>query len=231
MSALRLTAEQSSVYTAAVYRASWDRRGNGTTCSCLRSRRGLHVKNEMGRARSAITYWDKRGNHWVHVSRWSGSWTTAAVMLYGSSLSHFVDVHRETEGRRCRYELFVPQRSNRQSLGTLVEHKDVSPIICKLVVNDSSCEAGMHHFQADLTLTSHSRVLLIQIHIWQDSLWAYIKWIRTPLGHSETIGKWEMALSKDKVSFVEWLELCRVWREHVDHGSVSREGNHVYEPL
>lgn len=73
----------------------------------------------------------------------------------------------------------------------ICSHKDVSPIICKAVVNDSSCEAGMHHFQADLSLTSHSRVLLIQIYIWQDSLWAYIKWIRTPLGHSESIAKWK----------------------------------------
>lgn len=72
----------------------------------------------------------------------------------------------------------------------ICSHKDVSPIICKAVVNDSSCEAGMHHFQADLSLTSHSRVLLIQIYIWQDTLWAYIKWIRTPLGHSESIAKW-----------------------------------------
>lgn len=73
----------------------------------------------------------------------------------------------------------------------ICSHKDVSPIICKAVVNDSSCEAGMHHFQADLSLTSHSRVLLIQIYIWQDSLWAYIKWIRTPLGHSESSAKWK----------------------------------------
>lgn len=71
----------------------------------------------------------------------------------------------------------------------ICSHKDVSPIICKAVVNDSSCEAGMHHFQADLSLTSHSRVLLIQIYIWQDTLWAYIKWIRTPLGHSESTAK------------------------------------------
>lgn len=73
----------------------------------------------------------------------------------------------------------------------ICSHKDVSPIICKPVVNDSSCEAGMHHFQADLSLTSHSRVLLIQIYIWQDTLWAYIKWIRTPLGHSGSIAKWK----------------------------------------
>lgn len=73
----------------------------------------------------------------------------------------------------------------------ICSHKDVSPIICKAVVNDSSCEAGMHHFQADLSLTSHSRVLLIQIYIWQDTLWAYIKWIRTPLGHPESIAKWK----------------------------------------
>lgn len=72
----------------------------------------------------------------------------------------------------------------------MCSHKDVSPIIFKAVVNDSSCEAGMHHFQADLSLTSHSRVLLIQIYIWQDTLWAYIKWIRTPLRHSESISKW-----------------------------------------
>ena len=44
-------------------------------------------------------------------------------------------------------------------------HKDVSPIICKMIVNDNSCEVGMLHFQADLSLTSHSRVLLIQIYI------------------------------------------------------------------
>ncbi len=73
----------------------------------------------------------------------------------------------------------------------ICSHKDVSPIICKALVNDSSCEAGMHHFQADLSLTSHSRVLLIQIYIWQDTLWAYIKWVRTPLGHSESIAKWK----------------------------------------
>lgn len=72
----------------------------------------------------------------------------------------------------------------------ICSHKDVFPIICKAVGNDSSCEAGMHHFQADLSLTSHSRVLLIQIYIWQDTLWAYIKWIRTPLGHSQSIAKW-----------------------------------------
>lgn len=72
----------------------------------------------------------------------------------------------------------------------MCSHKDVSPIIFKAVVNDSSCEAGMHHFQADLSLTSHSRVLLIQIYIWQDTLWAYIKWIRTLLRHSESISKW-----------------------------------------
>lgn len=72
----------------------------------------------------------------------------------------------------------------------MCSHKDISPIIFKAVVNDSSCEAGMHHFQADLSLTSHSRVLLIQIYIWQDTLWAYIKWIRTPLRHSESISKW-----------------------------------------
>lgn len=70
-------------------------------------------------------------------------------------------------------------------------HKDVCPIICKAVVNDSSCEAGMHHFQADLSLTSHSRVLLIQIYLWQDALWAYIKRIRTPHGHSESCAKWK----------------------------------------
>lgn len=40
------------------------------------------------------------------------------------------------------------------------------------VVNDSSCEGGMRHFQADLSLMSHSGVLLIQIYIWQDTLWA-----------------------------------------------------------
>lgn len=54
----------------------------------------------------------------------------------------------------------------------ICSHKDVSPIMFLAVVNDSSCEGGMHHFQADLSLTSHSRVLLIQIYIWQDTLWA-----------------------------------------------------------
>lgn len=78
------------------------------------------------------------------------------------------------------------------------------------MANDSSCEAGMHHFQADLSLTSHSRVLLIQIYIWQDTLWACIKWIRTPLVPSESITKWRgEGIRRGKgVSFVEWFELC-----------------------
>lgn len=68
-------------------------------------------------------------------------------------------------------------------------HKDVCPIICKALVNDSSCEAGMHHFQADFSLTSRSRVLLIQIYLWQDTLWACIKRMRTPRGHSQSCAK------------------------------------------
>lgn len=38
----------------------------------------------------------------------------------------------------------------------------------------------MHHFQADLSLTSLSTIASIQIYICQDALAAYIKWIRTP---------------------------------------------------
>jgi len=89
-------------------------------------------------------------------------------------------------------------------------HKDVCPIIWKAVVNDSSCEASMHHFQADLSLTSRSRVLLIQIYIWQDTLWAYIKWIRTLLWTlREPCLMQEKTLSKDRESFVVWSVFCR----------------------
>lgn len=90
-------------------------------------------------------------------------------------------------------------------------HKGVCPIICKAVDNDSSCEASMHHFQADLSLTSHSRVLLIQIYIWQDTLWAYIKWIRTTIGHWKACWMEENALSKDKNVFCLVITNFQFW--------------------
>lgn len=129
-------------------------------------------------------------NSWQQISQHiqqSGQWPKERLLaedcfesvLWGCAVSTPVPVH-------LTLKFWAASQVN----WWMCSHKDVSPIIFKAVVNDSSCEAGMHHFQADLSLTSHSRVLLIQIYIWQDTLWAYIKWIRTPLRHSESISKW-----------------------------------------